>query len=131
MATQVRTSEFCVLTHAALHHMFIMQLLACQLPFLASRKLELAVPPLMWAVNCIKIGGHVVLMSGPLFICCKFDITIFKIQQTCLTDVFHFCTRLTDFCFLKPHSSTRTPTKDCKWPSTNLNFKGSNGQFAC
>ena len=41
--------------------MFIMQVLASQLPFLA----ELAVPPLFWPDNCIKIGGHVALLSGP------------------------------------------------------------------
>ena len=26
---------------------------------------ELAVPPLFWSDNCIKIGGHVALLSGP------------------------------------------------------------------
>ena len=36
-----------------------------QLPFLANRNAELAVPPLFWPVNCIKIGGHVALLSGP------------------------------------------------------------------
>ena len=44
--------------------MFIMQVLASQLPFLANRNAELAVPPLLWPVNCIKIGGHVALLSG-------------------------------------------------------------------
>ena len=42
-----------------------MQVLASQLPFLANRNAELAVPPLFWPVNCIKIGGHVALLSGP------------------------------------------------------------------
>ena len=42
-----------------------MQVLASQLPFLANRIAELAVPPLFWTVNCIKIGGHVALLSGP------------------------------------------------------------------
>ena len=41
-----------------------MQVLASQLPFLANRKAELAVPPLFWPDNCIKIGGHVALLSG-------------------------------------------------------------------
>ena len=41
-----------------------MQVLASQLPFLANRNAELAVPPLFWPVNCIKIGGHVALLSG-------------------------------------------------------------------
>ena len=45
--------------------MFIMQVLASQLPFLANRNAELAVPPLLWPVNCITIGGHVALSRGP------------------------------------------------------------------
>ena len=45
--------------------MFIMHVLASQLPFLANRNAELAVPPLFWPDNCIKIGGHVALLSGP------------------------------------------------------------------
>ena len=42
-----------------------MQVLASQLPFLANRNAELAVPPLFWPDTCIKIGGHVALLSGP------------------------------------------------------------------
>ena len=42
-----------------------MQVLASQLPFLANRNAELAVPPLFWPDKCIKIGGHVALLSGP------------------------------------------------------------------
>jgi hypothetical protein len=41
--------------------MFIMQVLASQLHFLANGNAELAVPPLFWPVNCIKIGEHVAL----------------------------------------------------------------------
>ena len=63
-ATRVGTFEVCVPTHVSLR-MFIMQVLASQLPFLANRNAELAVPPLFWPVNCIKIGGHVALLSGP------------------------------------------------------------------
>ena len=44
--------------------MFIMQVLASQLPSLANRNAELAVPPLFWPVNCTEIGGHVALLSG-------------------------------------------------------------------
>ena len=44
--------------------MFIMQVLASQLLFLANRNAELAVPPLFWPVNCIKIEGHIALLSG-------------------------------------------------------------------
>ena len=42
-----------------------MQALASQLHFLANRNAELAVPPLFWPVNCIKIGGHFALLSCP------------------------------------------------------------------
>ena len=62
--TRVGTFEVCVLTHVALR-MFIVQVLASQLHFLANRNAELATPPLFWAVNCIKIGGHVALLSDP------------------------------------------------------------------
>ena len=54
--TQVGTFKFSVFMHVALR-MFIMQVLATQLHFLANRNAELAVPPLFWPVNCIKIGG--------------------------------------------------------------------------
>ena len=63
-ATQVGTFEVCVVTHVALR-MFIMQVLASQLHFLANRNAEQAIPPLFWPVNCIKIGGHVALLSCP------------------------------------------------------------------
>ena len=39
--------------------------LASQLHFLANRNAGLAIPPLFWPVNCIKTGGHVVLLSCP------------------------------------------------------------------
>ena len=42
-----------------------MQVLASQLHFLANKNAELATPPLFWPVNCIKIGGHVALLSDP------------------------------------------------------------------
>ena len=45
--------------------MFMMQVLACELPFLANRNTELADLPLLWPVNCIKVGGHVAQLSGP------------------------------------------------------------------
>ena len=62
--TRVGTFEVSVPTHVALR-MFIMQVLASQLHFLANRNAGLAIPPLLWPVNCIKIGGHVVLLSDP------------------------------------------------------------------
>ena len=65
---RVETFEVCVPTHVALR-MFIMQVLASQLPFLANRN-AVAIPPLFWPVNCIKIGGHVALLS---------DLTVYSL----------------------------------------------------
>ena len=62
--TRVGTFEVCVPTHVALR-MFIMQVLVSQLHFLANKNAELAIPPLFWPVNCIKIGGRVALLSDP------------------------------------------------------------------
>ena len=62
--TRVGTFEVFVPTHVALL-MFIMQVLASQLHSLANKNAELAIPPLFWPVNCIKIGGHVALLSDP------------------------------------------------------------------
>ena len=45
--------------------MFIVQVLASQLHFLANRNTGLAILPLLWPVNCIKIGRHVALLSDP------------------------------------------------------------------
>ena len=45
--------------------MFVMQVMASQVHFLANKNAELANPPLFWPVNCIKIGGHVALLSDP------------------------------------------------------------------
>ena len=53
--TRVGTYEVCFRTHVALG-MFIMQVLASQLHFLANKNAGLAIPPLFWPVNCIKIG---------------------------------------------------------------------------
>ena len=54
--------------------MFIMQVLASQLHFLVNKNAELAIPPLFWPVNCIKIGGHVALLSDPTVysLCCAY-----------------------------------------------------------
>ena len=59
----------------------IMQALASQLPFLANRNAELAVPPLLWPVNCIKIGGHVALLSGPTVYTLYCDYGLPKIHE--------------------------------------------------
>ena len=58
--------------------MFIMQVLTSELHFLANRNAELATPSLFWPVNCIKIGRHVALQSGPSVysIYCDKTITI-------------------------------------------------------
>ena len=78
---RVGTFEVCVPTHVALR-MFIMQVLASQLHFQANRNAELAIPPLFWPGNCIKIGRPVALLSDPTVYslycaCCKL------IAQTC------------------------------------------------
>ena len=64
VVTRVGTFEACAPTHVALR-MLIMQVLASQLHFLANKNAELAIPPLFWPVNCIKIGTHVALLSDP------------------------------------------------------------------
>ena len=46
-----------------------MQVLPSQLLFLANRNAGLATLPLFWPVNCIKIEGHVVLLSDPTVNC--------------------------------------------------------------
>ena len=61
-ATRVGTFEVCVPTHVALRK-FIMRVLVSQLHFLTNRKAGLTVP-LLWPVNCIKIGVHVEQPSG-------------------------------------------------------------------
>ena len=73
--TRVGTFEVCVPTHVALR-IFIMQVLASQLLFLANRNAGQAILPLFWPVNCIKIGGHVVLLSDPTVNClyCAFNL---------------------------------------------------------
>ena len=59
-----RTVEVSVSTHVALR-MFIMQVLASRLHFLANRNTELPGPLILWPVNCVKMRGHVALVSGP------------------------------------------------------------------
>ena len=61
------TFDACVAAYVALL-VFILQVLASQLPFLANRNAELTVSPLFWPYNCIKIGEHVELLSLLLFI---------------------------------------------------------------
>ena len=63
--SRVGTFEVFVPMHVALR-MFTRQVLASQLHFLANKNACLTVPPLLWPVNCIDIGGHVELPSGPI-----------------------------------------------------------------
>ena len=65
---RVRTFQVCVPTHVALR-IFVMQVLASQLLFLGNRNAGQAIPPLFWPVNCVKIGGHVALLSDPTVNC--------------------------------------------------------------
>ena len=66
--TRVGTCEICVPTHVTLR-IFIMQVLASRLLFLANTNAGQAIPPLFWPVNCITIGGHVALLSDPTVNC--------------------------------------------------------------
>ena len=105
-----------------------MQVLASQLPFLANRNAEQAVPPLFWPVNCIKIGRHVALLSGPsvyvysviirLVITsqhnCKNAITIYKLHFKMLSRG-HQNTNVTFFRLLmtaQGHQANRTEFND-------------------
>ena len=63
-ATRVGTFEVCIPTHVTLR-MLIMQVLDSQLHFLVNGNAKMTVPPLLWPVNRIKIGGHVELPSDP------------------------------------------------------------------
>ena len=60
--------DVCALAHVALR-LFIMPVMASQSHFPANTNAELAVPPLFWPVNCIKIEEHVELLSY-----CSFSI---------------------------------------------------------
>ena len=53
-----------------------MQVLASQLLFLANRNAGLAISPLFWPINCIKIGGHVARLSDPTVNCLYCAITL-------------------------------------------------------
>ena len=62
-----------------------MQVLARQLLFLANRNAGLAISPLFWPVNYIKIGGHVALLSDPTVNClyCVWDKALRRISIQC------------------------------------------------
>ena len=62
--TRVGTFEVYVPTHVLLR-IFIVQVLASKLHFLANSNAGLAILPLFLPVNCIEIGGHVALLSCP------------------------------------------------------------------
>lgn len=46
--------------------------------------------------------------------------TIFQIQQARLANILQLATSLTYLRLLEPHTSTRTPSEDCKRPSADL-----------
>ena len=85
MVTRVGTFEACVATHVTLR-IFIMQVLASQLLFLANRNAEQAIPQLFWPVNCIKIGGHVALLSDPTVysLYCDYSVVVFVANASSL-----------------------------------------------
>lgn len=47
-------------------------------------------------------------------------LTILQVEQTCLTNVFHFTAGLTDLCLFEAHASARAPSEDSKGACTNL-----------
>ena len=75
---------------------------ACSLPVqvLANRNAELAVPPLFWPVNCIKIGGHVALLS-------------------CLSIYFLFYRVVANFTFPSSSSSSNFQPPFCSLPGSS------------
>ena len=79
MGTRFGTFDVCVAKYVTLR-MFIVQVLASQLHFLASRNIGLPILPLFWPVNCLKVGGHVALLSDP---------TVYSLY--CAYKVFHCC----------------------------------------
>ena len=77
-----------------------MQVLASQLHFLANRNAGLAIPPLFWPVNCIKIGGHVVLLSGPTvysLYCGNTIATAFQVLRSTHDIIAHFGEMVSSF----------------------------------
>ena len=92
-ATRVGTFEVRVTTHVTLR-VFIMQILVSQLPFLANRNTELAVPLLFWPVNRMKIGGRVELLRGPtvyLLECALSSMTIYLYNYSCRIIILLHC----------------------------------------
>lgn len=47
-------------------------------------------------------------------------LTVLQVEQTRLTNVFHFTAGLTDFRLLETHASARTPPEHSKGPGTDL-----------
>lgn len=50
-------------------------------------------------------------------------LTILQVEQTCLTNILHFTTGLTDLRFLETHACPWTPTEHGKGSSTDLMSK--------
>ena len=71
-----------------------MQVLASQLHFLANRNAGLAIiETLDWPVNCIKIGGHVALLSGPTVysLYCAKDVNANTVSMKLFTEHANAC----------------------------------------
>ena len=71
-----------------------MQVLASQLHFLANKNAELAIPPLFWPVNCIKIGGHVALLSDPTVYSLYCDKVLYTLEFQEVIVLISMCTNL-------------------------------------
>ena len=82
--------------NAVASHMLIMQVLARQMPFLANRNAELAIPPLFWPVSRIKIVGHFALLSGTSVYSLnggskKLSLTAIDVCQSCRLKIAKRC----------------------------------------
>ena len=61
---KIQSCEVCDFCTVLYYARFCIIIVFCiSLHFLAKRDDELAFPPLFWSVSCIKIGGHVALLS--------------------------------------------------------------------
>ena len=114
-----------------------MQVLASQLLLLANRNVGQAIPPLFWPVNCIKIGGHVALLSDPTVNCLYCGVTIATLMRTrCTTELLpNDPSDYLLFC-----GNTKKPQKNCNLNTAKTNIKpqlysfvkaSSTGDFCC
>lgn len=57
-------------------------------------------------------------------------LTILQVEQTRLTNVFHFTAGLTDLCLFEAHASAWTPPEHSKGSSTDLIWGVENSMFS-